>query len=160
MKNVITILFLMLTTLSYSQKIDVDSVKIYLIELINNHRLEKGRNVLTYDSSLEVSAQKHTEYMFIENDVTHDELNKNNPFYVGYLPWDRGCETEICFKGGNQFTNNKNLAIFMFKAWCKSPAHYGNMMDKKHKSMGIGLKSTELTSQLKLFIMWSTITFS
>jgi uncharacterized protein YkwD len=159
MKNVITIFFLLLTTLSYSQKIDLDSVKLYLIDLINEERVRKGAGVLSYDNNLEVSAQKHTEYMFIENVISHDEYNKENPYYVGLSAWDRGCDGENCFRGTSQFSHNKNLAKLLFKSWCNSPGHYKTMINKKYSSMGIGLKNTEPSLTLKLFTTYSTVTF-
>jgi uncharacterized protein YkwD len=155
----ITLLFLILSPFSYSQDVDTDSVKLYLIDLINEERVRKGRETLSYDFDLEISAQKHTEYMFIENIISHDELNKENSYYVGLSHWDRGCESEICLKGTSQFTNNKNLAVFMFKSWCNSPAHYKDMMNKNHKYMGIGIKCTKPSDILKLFTVTSTITF-
>jgi len=159
MRLFITSVFLFISVFSHTQSINVDSVKIYLTELINQHRTEKGVNTLSYDKNLELSAQKHTDYMFVENVISHDEFNKENPHYVGLDPWDRGCTSEICFKGTLQFINNKNVAISMFKAWCKSSAHHSNMISKDYKSMGIGLNSTEPSSTLKLFIMTATITF-
>ena len=91
--------------------------------------------------------------------ISHDELNKENSYYVGLSHWDRGCDSEICLKGTSQFTNNKNLAVFMFKSWCNSPAHYKDMMNKNHKYMGIGIKCTKPSDILKLFTVTSTITF-
>lgn len=160
MKHFITPLLLVFNFLSYSQVVSVDSVKHYLVEIINEHRVNNGLSVLTYDSNLESSAQKHTNYMFVENVLSHDELNKDNPYYVGLSPWDRGCSDEICFKGTLQFTNNKDVAMLMFKTWCKSPSHYSSIVSKKNKYFGIGLNSTEPSTSLKLFIMLSTITFN
>lgn len=161
MKNIITILFLVFNTFSYTQVVvNLDSVKIYLIEMINAERVRKGAGVLSYDNNLEISAQKHTEYMFIENILSHDEHNKENPYYTALGHWDRGCVSEICFKGTSQFSDNKTLSKLLFKSWCNSPAHYKDMINKKHSSMGIGLKSTDPSPTLKLFTTYSTVTFN
>lgn len=159
MKLFITSILLFFSVFSYTQVINVDSVKIYLIELVNQERNKKNSSELSYDNSLELSAQKHTNYMFVEGILSHDELNTKNPYYVGLNPWDRGCKSEICFKGTLQFSNNKNVAMDMFKMWCKSSAHHNNMVNKNYKSMGIGIKSTEPSSGLKLFNVSATITF-
>lgn len=160
MKLFITSILLFFSVFSYTQVINIDSVKIYLTELINQHRIEKGVSTLSYNNNLELSAQKHTDYMFVENVISHDEFNKENPHYVGLDPWDRGCIDEICFKGTIQYSSNKNVAITMFRAWCKSPAHYSAIINKTHKSLGIGFTSTEPSNSLKLFIALSTITFN
>lgn len=160
MKYFITTIILIFNFLSYSQVVNVDSIKYYLVELINEHRITKGLGVLSYDNNLETSAQRHTDYMFIEGVLSHDELNKKNPYYVGHNPWDRGCSDEICFKGVLQFTNNKNVAIKMFETWCKSKAHYSAIINKEHKFIGIGFNPTDPSKELGLFIMTSTITFN
>jgi uncharacterized protein YkwD len=161
MKNIITILFLVFNTFSYTQVVvNLDSVKIYLIEMINAERVRKGAGVLSYDNNLEISAQKHTEYMFIENILSHYEHNKENPYYTALDPWDRGCVSENCLKGTIKFFNNKYVATTMFNTWCKSPGHYKNMINKKHSSMGIGLKNTDPSPKLQLFTMCSTVTFN
>jgi uncharacterized protein YkwD len=160
MKHFITTLLLVFNFLSYSQVVSVDSVKYYLVEFINEHRINKGLSILTYDNKLESSAQKHTDYMFVEGVLSHNESNENNPNYVGFSPWDRGCSDEICFKGTIQFTNNRDVAILMFRTWCKSPSHYSSIISEKNKYFGVGLNSTEPSDSLKLFIMLSTITFN
>lgn len=159
MKHFITSILLIFNLISYSQTVNVDSVKYYLVEIINDHRINKSLDVLSYDNNLEYSAQRHTEYMFVEGVLSHDELNENNPHFTGLDPWDRGCNDEICFKGTIQFKNNKDVAVFMFKAWCKSPPHYSAIISKEHKNFGIGMIPTEPTKELKLFIMLATITF-
>lgn len=161
MKTILIILFLFTIKISYSQEIFIDSIKFYLIELINQERVNKKSDILFYDNKLELSAQKHTNYMFYEKVFSHDELNINSPYYSGLNPWDRDCKSEICLKSVLQFTNNKDIAKFMFNSWCKSNNHYNSIINKNYKYIGIYIKVTMPTNNniLKLFNIISTITF-
>jgi uncharacterized protein YkwD len=69
MKKILFILFVLISTIGYSQT-KLDSL---LLNKINNYRNDNGLQSLIWNNSLYKVADNQSEYMFLTNQLTHDQ---------------------------------------------------------------------------------------
>lgn len=148
MKNLVIILILY-SGISFSQQIDVDSVSHYLLEYVNEHRINNGVSEVVYDPLLNIDANNHVKYIYHEVVVlkkkggfSHTQTNIENPHYVSENFRDRVNRPyvgeNICTYRHLFFDNNKHTAKVIFDKWLNSPSHNDNMLSPEYKKMGLG----------------------
>jgi len=116
---------------------------------INTLRKANGKKPLQPDSVLEASALQHSKYQAYEEEMTHFETNKNNPYYVGeHVSWRNGHGENIVYGAGG--TNPELSALFAFALWKSSPGHYENMLDD-YKFVGVAVYDGYATTVFGLF---------
>lgn len=159
MKRVIVFLFVLTSVVSKSQPKEVpalnpDSIRIYMLELVNEHRRKHGVHELTYDPRLTYAAEMHAKYLAYGYEdgktfwISHEQTDKKNPYYIGKYIDDRhpniSGENIVCSsvrkftaKGDGKgnitytFTTNREVAMLHFECWLKSPGHNKNMLNER-----------------------------
>ena len=119
MKKLIVLLFVLSSFNSFSQKVDLDldSLRFYMLELVNEFRTDLGFHELQADSFCNQAAQNHSVYMAKNGILSHDEV-PGKVGYTGRKVRDRGASGEnaqnnIFFYG----TSSKKIAKVLFEAW-------------------------------------------
>jgi uncharacterized protein YkwD len=141
MKKLIVLLFVLSSSYnSFSQKVDLDldSLRFYMLELVNEFRTNLGVHELQADSFCNQAAQNHSVYMAKNNVCSHSEDSRKEGF-TGRTHLDRGVYGEnaqfyIFFKE----TPTKYIAKILFKRWEASPGHNAGM--KRGQYFGFGIE--------------------
>ena len=102
-----------------------------LLALHNQARAAAGLAPLVLDSKLSQSAQKHTQWMWQHNVLTHDE--NGVPFTqrlndVGYSWW----------AAGENIAQGYRTPTAVFTGWMNSPGHRANIMSGRFQQVGFG----------------------
>lgn len=94
------------------------TIETQILELINNHRLSKGLNTLADMSLVKSVAFSHTDYMVVNNEVSHAN------FYVrsDYLKANTGA-TEVTENVAYGYSSAQTVV----NAWLKSDSHRANI---------------------------------
>jgi uncharacterized protein YkwD len=158
MKNILLTIILIFSLNSFSQEVrDIDSIKIYLHEMINEFRVSEGTNSLIYDTLIEEVAVTHNKYLRYEYDVnnkqiSHYQENKENPYFTGYSVTDR-CTYEngsklYCaevIRKGSFFPgqSSKEQAKDIFEGWKNSKEHRKILLDDQFDKNSINVNVTE-----------------
>jgi uncharacterized protein YkwD len=139
MKKLIVVLFVLSSFNSFSQKVDLDldSLRFYMLELVNEFRTDLGFRELQPDSFCNQAAQNHSVYMAKNNVCVHIE-DPRKPGFAGRTPLDRGVGSEnaqlyIFFKE----TPTKDIAKILFKRWEASPGHNTTMRQRRYFGFGV-----------------------
>ena len=90
------------------------TIEIQILELINNHRLSIGLNPIEYMDIIKAQAYNHTEYMVIENQVSHDNFFERS----NYLKANAGAKYV-----SENVAYGYTKAETVVNAWLKSDAH-------------------------------------
>lgn len=153
MKKIAFILLLVISTIKVNaQYFSADSIRLVMVELVNEYRIKNGLGKLENLPELDKAAEKHCRYLLYYYDTTkidseqktyiqHHQTDKKNPFYSGYMPWDRGNISAENLAGGGQryrWNSCRQVAVDIFEALKKSPGHNANMLDPEHKYFGFG----------------------
>lgn len=138
MKKLVVLLFILSSFNSFSQKVnlDLDSLRFYMLEFVNEFRTDLGFHELQLDSFCNQAAQNHSFYM-ANNNVTHFEDPKKVGF-TGRTPYDRGVYGENA--QNNTFfygTSSKDIAKKLFEAWKASPPHNNIMKGGQYFGLGV-----------------------
>lgn len=115
----------------------LDAEEQAFLVLINDYRAENGRGPLTPCTSLNRSAQGHSEDMRDQNYFSHSGLN-------GSTPWTRSCDAcyELACGPSTQMAENiaagNSGAAATFEQWRTSAGHNANMLGASFTQIGIG----------------------
>lgn len=101
-----------------------------LLDEHNASRADKGVDRLTLDEHLCAYAQRHAEKMASQGLLVHSSMSSlaavlGNGNVAENIAWGQHSEEEVC------------------RSWMKSPSHRTNMMSKRYKKVGFGVKEDE-----------------
>lgn len=102
-----------------------------LLTLHNNYRANMGLQSLILNDKLASAAQKHTQWMYLNNTLDHNENGKN--------PGQR-----MQAEGYDWFTYGENIAMgyadpqAVFNGWITSPGHRANIENSRFRDVGFG----------------------
>ncbi len=121
-----------------------------VITIVNQKRAESGLEPLTECSTLDQSAQLHSQDM-----NARDFFDHTNP--DGKSPSDRIRLTGFFGNAKSRWTGENiaagfNDAASVMAAWMKSPGHRANILNAKFTQLGIGIASTRLDSKYSGYI--------
>ena len=139
---VFILLILLISNYAYASS---ETNRVY--KLVNNLRLEKGKELLVVNEKLEKAAYLRVQDMFSKQYFDHFVIN-------GLSPWDaiKVSGYDYNFAGENLaigFTNEDNA----FNAWVKSPTHYQNMLDSDYQEIGIAVLNGTMKGESKTLIV-------
>ena len=115
----------------------LDNEEEAFLVLINDYRAQNGLGSLTPCTSLNRTAQGHSEDMRDKNYFSHTGLN-------GSSPWGRACDACYELGCGPQTAMAENIAAgnsgaqATFLQWKNSPGHNANMLGGNFTMIGIG----------------------
>ena len=148
-----------------SFNLNQDSMRIYMLQLVNDFRVKYHKGTLQYDSSLNVGAMNHAIYMSSyscdDEEWGHYQHDSTNKYFTGYSPSDR-CQMlagenvvgDVWFTGMTM----KQISKSIFDAWVRSKYHRQNMLDRRYELFGYALvlrkKMSETTISLQDFTMF------
>jgi len=117
--------------------------------LLNAERSRCGFGKLAQNTTLDLAAQKHADYLLLNNSFTHTETNGSAGFY-GINAWDRwsaagyawstGSEGYTGFTGTSSMTGNGNYTIRTLLA---IPYHSAEML-RNYRDVGIAIRNNTL----------------
>ncbi len=137
MKHLITLAFILLTVLGYSQTKDTDTIskenpdieflEKLIFEEINNYRASKGLNSFEWNNAIAGWAKEQSEWMNKVKKVGHR---------IG------GPSGECCFGGGHAFgiETYRFHAIGYTQEWIESPPHRDILLFESPLYGGVGVK--------------------
>lgn len=122
-----------------ADEIDFAQIENRVFELLNELRSEVGVSSLTKNEALKLAGDQRaleTETLF-----EHKRPDGREPFTVleeepHIYPYLWAGENLAM---ATYFSNEKNMAEFIFKGWKESPGHYENMVNPNFKEVGIGV---------------------
>ena len=115
----------------------LDSEEQQMLVLVNNHRANNSLGPLTACTSLNRTAQGHSEDMRDQDYFSHTGLNNSSP-------WDRACDACYALGCGPMTAMAENIAAGnsgaagTFNQWLNSPGHNANMLGSNFTQLGIG----------------------
>lgn len=115
----------------------LDNEEQAFLVLINNYRQQNGLGALTACTSLNRTAQGHSEDMRDNDYFSHTGLNNSSP-------WDRACDACFALGCGPMTAMAENIAAgnsgaqATFDQWKNSPGHNANMLGSSFSIIGIG----------------------
>lgn len=143
-------MYLFFSTSLIAQNIDIDLIKLNneLTTLINNHRKQKKIKILEKSDLLEKAALDQSEYVCINQKLTHEQNTKNKKNVIDRVLFYKG---KFSIAGENllsisifpkKYSDNdiESLAFRMFTQWKNSPGHYKNIINPEFDSSGIQFK--------------------
>lgn len=160
------LIFITLIDFTFSQ--NIDSVKIHLIDKINDYRISKGKEKVIFNNYLTNTAKNHSDYTknefyeFSNKVISHIQNNTSNKYFLAKTPHDRcGC-SEITQKNtqtsqDKYYKNDERVADIIFNLWKKSPPHNKAMLDDRYRYYGCGISIKESSLGINIF---TTIHFS
>lgn len=101
-----------------------------LLEGHNASRAEKGLEPLALDERLCAYAQRHAERMASKGHLVHSSMSSlagvlGDGNVAENIAWGQNSEEEVC------------------RAWMNSPGHRTNIMSKRYRKVGFGVKEDE-----------------
>jgi uncharacterized protein YkwD len=148
-----------------SFNLNQDSMRIYMLQLVNDFRVKYHKGTLQYDSSLNVGAMNHAIYMSSyscdDEEWGHYQHDSTNKYFTGYSPSDRcqmpageNAAADVWFIGMTM----KQISKSVFDTWVRSKYHRQNMLDRRYELFGYALvlrkKMSETTISLQDFTMF------
>ena len=94
------------------------TIETQILELINNHRLSMGLNALADMSLVKSVAFSHTDYMVVNNEVSHTNFYKRSD----YLKANAGA-TRVTENVAYGYSSAESVV----NAWLKSESHRANL---------------------------------
>lgn len=94
------------------------TIEVEILELINNHRLSLGLNALSDMTLVKQVAYSHTDYMVVNNEVSHTNFYKRSD----YLKANAGA-----IKVSENVAYGYSSAESVVRAWLKSEGHRANI---------------------------------
>ncbi|PFA62231.1 serine protease [Bacillus sp. AFS015802] len=108
-----------------------------LFDLTNATRVEKGLNVLSWDSQVRDTARKHSLDMAEQDYFSHTNLDGQSPF-------DRMEEDQIAFRtAGENLAYGQLSSIFAHEGLMNSKGHRENILQTHYEHLGIGVAFNE-----------------
>lgn len=104
-----------------------------LFDLTNATRVEKGLNVLSWDSLVRDTARKHSLDMAEQDYFSHTNLDGQSPF-------DRMEEDQVAFRtAGENLAYGQLSSIFAHEGLMNSKGHRENILQPHYEHLGIGV---------------------
>ena len=122
--------------------IDQDSLRIYMLEFINEFRAKKGIGPLRYDSALNQGALNHAVYLADRLELTHYQTDTTSPYFTGHCPslrTGRNPAENAAWSHYDKGDSMKHLAYDLFKGWRNSPGHRRNMLFGDEFGFGVSV---------------------
>ena len=108
-----------------------------LFDLTNATRVEKGLNVLSWDSLVRDTARKHSLDMAEQDYFSHTNLDGQSPF-------DRMEEDQVAFRtAGENLAYGQLSSIFAHEGLMNSKGHRENILQPHYEHLGIGVAFNE-----------------
>ncbi|WGG43681.1 CAP domain-containing protein [Rossellomorea sp. DA94] len=108
-----------------------------LFDLTNATRVEKGLNVLSWDSLVRDTARKHSLDMVEQDYFSHTNLDGQSPF-------DRMEEDQVAFRtAGENLAYGQLSSIFAHEGLMNSKGHRENILQPHYEHLGIGVAFNE-----------------
>lgn len=127
-----------------SFNLNLDSVRIYMLEFVNELRAKYHKKPLQYDSILNVCALNHAVYLtsISWNEASHTQKDTKNKYFTGKTPVDR-CGVY----GGENIAGDfwykkmtmKQITKSLFESWEESPGHKENMLNGRYTMFGFAI---------------------
>ena len=130
-----------------------DSLRIYMLEFINEFRKENGVKPLRYDSALNQGALNHAVYIADKYELTHLQTDTASPYFTGYVPslrTGRNAGENAARNCYEKDESMKHLAYDLFKQWRNSPGHRRNMLFG-YRYFGFGIALTNVSDDDPVF---------
>ena len=130
-----------------------DSMRIYMLEFVNEFRKENGVKPLQYDSALNVGALNHAVYIADKYELTHLQTDTASPYFTGHCPslrTGRNAGENAARNSYEKDESMKHLAYDLFKQWRNSPGHRRNMLFG-YKYFGFGVALTNVSDDAPEF---------
>jgi len=122
--------------------IDQDSLRIYMLEFINEFRAKKGIGPLRYDSALNQGALNHAVYLADRLELTHLQTDTTSPYFTGHCPslrTGRNPAENAAWSTYDKGDSMKHLAYQLFLQWKGSPGHKRNMLFGDEFGFGVSV---------------------
>ena len=104
-----------------------------LFDLTNATRVEKGLNVLSWDSQVRNTARKHSLDMAEQDYFSHTNLEGQSPF-------DRMEEDQVAFQtAGENLAYGQLSSIFAHEGLMNSKGHRENILQSHYEHLGVGV---------------------
>jgi uncharacterized protein YkwD len=129
MKNLITLLIVLISLTGYSQseKSQIDSAVVIIHQLTNEYRVGYGLDTLELSEDLNKKAQAHAEWMYKTKRLVHsNEDGSENILKMSV--WDQY----------NTYQPTKQWVIIGLNGWKTSPGHNKNLLLPKYDVAGYG----------------------
>lgn len=110
-----------------------------LLKLHNDHRVSKGLHPLALDNRLKNAAQGHSDWMFVNKKMTHDQNGKT----VGKRVTEAGF---LWSWVGENIAAGYPDAQKVFQAWLNSSGHRANIENPNFTHVGFGMKGNYWTT--------------
>ncbi|MEI2663295.1 CAP domain-containing protein [Rossellomorea sp. LJF3] len=108
-----------------------------LFDLTNATRVEKGLNVLSWDSLVRDTARKHSLDMAEQDYFSHTNLDGQSPF-------DRMEEDQVAFRtAGENLAYGQLSSIFAHEGLMNSKGHRENILQPHYEHLGVGVAFNE-----------------
>lgn len=124
---------------------DIKPYELQVIELVNAYRVENGLNVLVYDTALYQAAALQSDYMAVNNTVTHYNSADGMYSHVSRIQFFLQRNTKHaaeCCTNSSLFMNfliNRNHAQFIFDAWKNSKPHNSILLDPNVTKIAVSI---------------------
>ena len=122
----------------------------YMYYLLDSFRVVNRLKPLKVDSTLEEIALQHSKYQDYEDTLTHNETNKNNPYYTAINCYERGSDGENCVTGSKCIPCPELMAVLFFKSWLSSDGHRKNMLNNTYTHCGVAIYDNYATLNFKV----------
>ena len=130
-----------------AEAVEYNDSEIQFIQLLNDYRVDNGRQPLLVSDTLSLAAQRHSSDMGTYRFFNHYTKTYKSPWF-GYddAPWDRmwssgykdsyGNNIQTCM--GENIAAGQMTALQAFTAFTKSPGHNAVMLSPDYTVVGIG----------------------
>jgi uncharacterized protein YkwD len=147
MKNLIIILSILISILSYSQT----ELDLKILNLVNEYRIENSLKPLVWDTIVVKVSGNQVDYMSTTGHLVHDQLEEDSVIFKVTKTFEekftnKGIDFrcfvfENCAVVFNVDTLSLNqIANYVVDGWKKSPIHNEIMLDPKMTNVGISHK--------------------
>lgn len=119
-----------------------DEIENAILELVNEKRAKAGAGALQLDVTLQETARRHSDDMFVRAFFAHEDPD-------GFSSADRigqahrqliGLTGENLWMGTNlDLSDKKKLAVVIIDSWMNSTGHRDNILRKEYTSLGVGV---------------------
>jgi uncharacterized protein YkwD len=129
-KLLFSLLFVVIITISNScsnESLDIQhednealnpSIENQIFKLVNDHRIDIGKQALKQNSFANSLAKEHTLYMIDEKKISHDNFDQR---------FEKLSSTEKAFKIGENVASGQKTAQSVMNSWLNSSGHRKNI---------------------------------